>query len=94
MSGIDPKNSDDPEIWEALVRLKKARQALRQEYGAPCAECVRLLPKAHPSKMLPGQSCKIHGWKDPRPRLTPQQIDDVFERFGFARKDVNTAVDE
>ena len=42
---------------------------LRDKYGIECPECKRLLPKARPSILLPGQYCKIHGYRDPRPRI-------------------------
>lgn len=39
---------------------------LRSKIGQPCPECQRLLPKASPSILLPGQRCRIHGYRDPR----------------------------
>ena len=53
------------EVWRAQRDARKERKA---SMGRPCPECVRLLPKAHPSKLLPGQRCRIHGYVDPRPR--------------------------
>lgn len=48
--------------------IRDARKDARAKYGAPCLDCVRLLPKARPSILLPQQRCKIHGYRDPRPR--------------------------
>jgi hypothetical protein len=51
--------------------IRDARNEARRKHGVPCPECVRLLPKAHPSILLPAQRCKIHGYRDPRKR-TPE----------------------
>jgi len=48
--------------------IRDARREKRDKYGVACPECVRLLPKACPSILLPGQRCKIHGYRDPRKR--------------------------
>ena len=48
--------------------IREARRDARANYGMPCPECVRLLPKANPSILLPEQRCKIHGYRDPRKR--------------------------
>jgi hypothetical protein len=34
---------------------------------------VRLLPKACPTILLPQQRCRIHGYRDPRPRSPESQ---------------------
>lgn len=48
--------------------IHQARKEARAKHGVPCPECVRLLPKAQPTILLPQQRCKIHGYRDPRPR--------------------------
>lgn len=48
--------------------LRNARREARMKHGVPCPKCLRLLPKACPSILLPQQRCKIHGYRDPRPR--------------------------
>jgi hypothetical protein len=53
--------------------IRDARREARAKYGAPCPECVRLLPKACPTILLPQQRCKIHGYRDPRPRTEETQ---------------------
>lgn len=50
--------------------LKEERRELRAKHGVPCPKCVELLPRAHPSILLPKQRCKIHGYRDPRPHLS------------------------
>jgi hypothetical protein len=58
--------SDYGELCQFMREERKQRRA---KYGVPCPECVRLLPKAHPSILLPKQTCKIHGYKDQRRRI-------------------------
>jgi hypothetical protein len=48
--------------------IKTARAEARAKHGVPCPECVRLLPRASPSILLPEQRCRIHGYRDPRQR--------------------------
>jgi hypothetical protein len=59
---------DEGDYWRDV---KEARQRKRAEHGQPCPECVRLLPRANPSILLPGQTCRIHRWRDQRPRVAP-----------------------
>lgn len=48
--------------------IREAKREARSKHGVPCPECVKLLPKANPSILLPQQRCKIHGYRDPRKR--------------------------
>lgn len=50
--------------------IREARSDARAKHGVNCPECVRLLPKACPTILLPQQRCRIHGYRDPRPRTT------------------------
>lgn len=63
---------DMGEIFRAHDNLRKQ---LRARYGQPCPECVRKLPKANPSILLPQQACRIHRYRDPRPELTQADYD-------------------
>lgn len=56
-------SDDDRDIWRAM---KAARREQRQQLGAPCPECRRLLPRAEPKILLPGQVCRRHNFRDPR----------------------------
>jgi hypothetical protein len=60
--------------------LKNAKQKVRAEFGQDCPMCRQLLPKACPSILLPGQRCKIHGYRDPRKRTAKS---DYFRVAGF-----------
>lgn len=56
------------EMGDFFRGMKEERQRRRAKYGVPCPECQRLLPKANPAILLPGQRCGIHRkHKDPRP---------------------------
>lgn len=61
------------EVVEIFRATKDHNKQLRAKYGAPCPECQRLLPKAHPSILLPQQVCRIHKYRDPRPALTDDE---------------------
>lgn len=58
------------DVGELFNAWKDDRKKLREAFGKPCPECVRLLAKASPSILLPQQVCRIHRYRDPRPRLT------------------------
>jgi hypothetical protein len=56
------------DVGDTFNALRDAKRAIRDKYGAPCPECRAKLPRAHPSILLPQQVCRIHGYRDPRPR--------------------------
>lgn len=56
--------SDQVDIWRAMRAQERERRAT---LGVKCPRCVELLPKASPSILLPGQRCRIHNYRDPRP---------------------------
>lgn len=49
--------------------LRDSRRDARAKYGVNCPQCAVARPKAHPSILLPGQRCKVDGYRDPRPRI-------------------------
>lgn len=49
--------------------LKQHRRELREAHGVPCPHCRDKQPKREPSILLPGQRCKVDGYRDPRPRI-------------------------
>lgn len=53
--------------------LREHRRSIRQQHGVNCPKCREVRPKAHPSILLPGQRCKVDGYRDPRPPLTDEQ---------------------
>ena len=52
--------------------LKDARKARRAALGVSCPRCKEVRPKAWPTLLLPGQRCKVDGYRDPRPRESDQ----------------------
>ena len=48
--------------------IKASRKAQRDALGVDCPKCQQLRPKANASILLPGQRCKVDGYRDPRPR--------------------------
>ena len=57
---------DMGDVFKEWRVLKKKRRA---ELGIPCQKCIELLPKAHPKILLPGQVCRMHGWRAPERRV-------------------------
>jgi hypothetical protein len=57
------------DMGELFNAFKEQKKELRAKYGVPCPECVSKLPKANPSILIPGQRCRIHGYRDGRPRI-------------------------
>lgn len=63
-----------PSDYGDLCRdIKGARKDARAKHGVPCPECVTQLPQASPTILLPQQRCRIHGYRDPRPRTTDNE---------------------
>lgn len=47
--------------------LREDRRERRRTLGVNCPRCAEVRPKAHPSILLPGQRCRVDGYRDPRP---------------------------
>ena len=75
--------SEIGEMYGMHADLRKARRKL---FGVDCPECVRMLPKACPTILLPQQRCRIHKYRDPRPQLTESQEEQVAESLGWTMK--------
>lgn len=86
MSIIGDSKEEDREIFAALKRVKQNRRA---RYGVPCPVCQRRLPKANPKILLPQQVCMFahpqERYKDPRPRITAEQEDELWREQGFEK---------
>jgi hypothetical protein len=66
---------DMGDIFNGFRAMKKE---LRRKYGKPCPKCEQLLPKANPSILLPGQTCRIHKWRDTRPLTTIPEAEQLW----------------
>lgn len=55
------------DMGEYFNDLRESRKERRRTHGVDCPRCKEVRPKAHPSILLPGQRCKVDGYKDPRP---------------------------
>ncbi len=49
--------------------LREQKKALRRDHGIDCPQCNVKEPKRIPTILLPGQKCKVCGYKDQRERL-------------------------
>ena len=56
------------DMGEYYNDLKDTRKQARAEHGVSCPRCKEARPKAWASILLPGQRCKVDGYRDPRPR--------------------------
>lgn len=50
--------------------MREHRRELRRRFGILCPECPKHRPRAHPTILMPGQCCKVDGYRDDRPPLT------------------------
>lgn len=64
-------SGDEGDFWRDIREAKKVERAA---HGRPCPECVAKLPKASPTILLPGQRCRIHGYRDARPRTAENSV--------------------
>lgn len=65
------------EMGEDFKAFSEHKKRLKEKFGKPCPECVRLLPKAQPKILMPQGFCKMHKFKDQRPELTQEDWDSV-----------------
>jgi len=67
------------EMVEMYKVMHLHKKALREKYAINCPACAIARPKAPPSKLLPQQRCRVDGYRDPRPRLTDKDYQDVAD---------------
>lgn len=60
------RDDDELSMGDLFRLMRQERAELRAKLGVPCPVCVKRLPKAHPTILLPQQRCRIHGYRDPR----------------------------
>lgn len=54
------------EMGDDFRQWRKRRQQQRAKLGEPCPDCIRLLPRAQPKILMPGDVCLVHNYQDPR----------------------------
>lgn len=59
----------------------KKRMLLRGAFGERCPQCEKCRPLAHPSILLPQQTCKVDGYTDPRPKVTDEARAEVYKKY-------------
>jgi hypothetical protein len=47
--------------------LKEFRKQMRADLGIKCPKCAQARPRAHATILMPGQRCKVDGYRDLRP---------------------------
>jgi len=60
---------DTGDIWRAFKEQERIRKA---QLGIDCPGCPKVQPKRIPSRLLPGQVCRVCGYRVPRMKLTTQ----------------------
>jgi hypothetical protein len=78
--------TEEVDDWEIFRRLKDARKEMRAEYGRPCPICQQRLPKASPKILMPGEKCKMHGYQDLRRRISLEERNKIFVKFGIVEQ--------
>lgn len=63
---------DMGEFWRDVKADRKERRA---KYGVECPRCKELRPRTNPSILLPGQRCKVDGYRDARPFINESESD-------------------
>jgi hypothetical protein len=49
-----------------LLEYREKTRAYRKANGVECPGCRAKYPKRTPTKLVPGQTCKVCGWQDAR----------------------------
>lgn len=58
--------------------IKSYTKERRERLGVTCPRCNDKQPKRTPSILLPGQRCKVDGYRDPRPRETEPPVQTTY----------------
>ena len=62
------------DMGDVFNDMKEHRRDLRARFGVDCPRCQKKQPWRTPSILLPGQICRVDGYRRPGPRLTDAQI--------------------
>jgi hypothetical protein len=56
------------DVGDYWNEAKEYRRQQRVEHGVECPRCKEKRPRTNASILLPGQRCKVDGYRDPRQR--------------------------
>ncbi|HEY9544733.1 MAG TPA: hypothetical protein VIR56_01930 [Solimonas sp.] len=56
------------DVGDTFRALREERKDRRAKLGVSCPGCPKVQPKRTPTILLPGQRCKVCGYRDPRSR--------------------------
>lgn len=59
------------DMGDIFKAMKQERSELRERLGVDCSGCKVKEPKRTPTILLPGQRCKVCGYRDPRGGILP-----------------------
>lgn len=62
------------DMGEFYRDVKEWRRERRAKLGIDCPTCKEKRPKTNASILLPGQRCKVDGYRDPRPRDSMDEV--------------------
>lgn len=73
------------DMIDAFRDMKAIRDAERKVFGLPCPVCIEKLPRAHPKRLQPGQTCRAHKphFRDPRQEPTPAEYNERMAAAGL-----------
>ena len=52
--------------------VKEWKRERKDRLGVQCPECRRLRPKTNATILLPGQRCRVDGYRDPRTKFSDE----------------------
>lgn len=61
------------DMGELFNAFRDEKRRLRAKFGVKCPNCRTKQPLREPTILLPGQRCKVDGYRDARPRLTDEE---------------------
>ncbi len=56
------------DVGEYFRDWKEHKKEKRKRLGVECPQCKIARPRTNASILLPGQRCRVDGYRDPRPR--------------------------
>ena len=57
------------DMAEEFRKMREYKRERRRLHGIECPKCKELRPKANATILLPGQTCRVDGYRDERPRI-------------------------